>query len=240
MQKLDILAIGVHPDDVELGASGTLLQHIALGHSVGLLDLTRGELGTRGSVAIRLAEATAAASLMGAIVRENVAMADGFFEHTEENLLKIIRVVRRYQPSLVLANAIRDRHPDHARAAKLTADACFLSGLRRIETFEDDGTAQECWRPSRVFHYVQDEYIEPDFVFDITPFMEKKLELVRAFKSQFYDPNSEEPSSPISSREFMEFVVARARELGRPAGFEFAEGFNVSKTLGVKNLFQIS
>lgn len=236
--KIDILAIGVHPDDVELSCSGTLLKHIAAGKKVGLLDLSRGELGTRGHAALRIEEANESARLMGALFRENIAIPDGFFQHTEENLRKIIRVIRRYQPEIVLANAIRDRHPDHGRAAKLCYDACFLAGLVKVET-EWEGNQQEQWRPKALYHYIQDKYIEPDFVVDMTSYMEKKIELILAFKSQFYDPNSEEPETPISSKDFMEIQYAKCRLHGRPIGVSYAEGFTAARTPGVDSMFDL-
>lgn len=238
MIKLDILAIGVHPDDVELSCSGTLLKHIAQGKKVGLLDLTRGELGTRGSAEIRTQEALDSAKVMGALVRENVDMADGFFQISQENQLKIIRILRKYQPEIVLANAYSDRHPDHGRAATLVDEACFLSGLRRIETFQD-GEPQEKWRPKYVYHYIQDNYIKPDFVIDITPFFEKKIETIQCFKSQFYDPNSKEPISPIATKDFLDFIEARARSYGRNLQVTYGEGFNVSRIPGVNSLFDL-
>ncbi len=237
--KLDILAVGVHPDDVELSCSGTLLKHIALGKKVGLLDLTRGELGTRGSAEIRDKEAADSARIMGALVRDNLRMADGFFENDKANKLKIVQILRKYQPEIVLANALNDRHPDHGRAAKLTHDACFLSGLIKIPTYDDDGNLQDRWRPKALYHYIQDYDLKPDFVVDITPYMEKKLELIFAFKSQFYNPDSKEPISPISEKSFIDFIQSKNRSFGRPAGAEFAEGFNVARTMGVKDLFDL-
>ncbi len=236
--KLDILAVGVHPDDIELACSGTLLKHIALGKKVGLLDLTRGELGSRGSADIRDQEAENARKLMGVSVRENTRMDDGFFSHTQENLLKIIEVIRAYQPEIVLANALDDRHPDHGRAAKLTADACFLSGLVRIPT-ERDGKQQDKWRPNAVYHYIQDYYLKPDFVVDITSVIEQKMELILAYKSQFYNPEDTRPLTPISGKDFLEFIYARARDFGRPASVDYAEGFNVARTPLVNNLFDL-
>jgi len=238
MKKLDILAIGVHPDDVELSSTGTLLKHIDMGKKVGILDLTRGELGTRGSAESRDEEAADSARIMGIDVRENVAMADGFFTHTEENLRKIITVLRKYQPDIVLANAISDRHPDHGRAAKLTSDACYLSGLVKIETTADD-KPQDKWRPKAFYHYIQDYYHAPDFVIDITPYIEKKIEAIMAYKTQFYNPDSKEPQTPISSKAFLDFLYARAQEMGRPAGFKYAEGFNVVRTPGINDLFDL-
>ncbi len=237
--KLDILAIGVHPDDVELSCSGTLLRHIHLGKKVGLLDLTRGELGTRGSAEIRDQEAAASAKKMGALVRLNLGMADGFFKNDRDHQLQIIRVIRTYQPDIVLTNAISDRHPDHGRAAKLCADACFLAGLIKIPTYDAEGGLQERWRPKAVYHYIQDHHIEPDFVVDITDYMDEKLALIQTFKSQFYNPDSEEPESPISSKAFLESVIAKNRVFGRPAEVEFAEGFNVRRPVVVDDLFDL-
>lgn len=244
MMKIDILAIGVHPDDVELSCSGTLLRHIANGKTVGLADLTRGELGTRGTADIRDIEALAAAEMMGALFRENLGMEDGFFRNTPENTLKIISLIRTYRPEIVLANAISDRHPDHGRAAQLTAEACFYAGLARIVTTGKDGAPQEHWRPKAVYHYIQDHNLKPDFVVDITPYMDQKLDLVLAFRSQFYVPDAQEYEqelpTPISGREFLEFLRAKARTYGRPAGFEFGEGFTVARSIGVKDLFDLA
>jgi len=241
--KVDILAIGVHPDDVELSCSGALLRHIDQGRSVGLLDLTRGELGTRGTPEIRDEEAARAAELMGASFRKNLHMADGFFEYSRQNIVKIIRVIRSAQPGIVLANALSDRHPDHGKSAKLIADACFYSGLLKIQTQDEAGQKQERWRPRAVYHYIQDHNLPPDFVVDITGYLNQKLDLVRAFRSQFYVPEageySQEPSSPISGRDFMEFLRAKARTYGRPAGFEYGEGFNVGRPPGVRDLFDL-
>jgi bacillithiol biosynthesis deacetylase BshB1 len=235
---VDILAIGVHPDDVELSCSGTLLEQIENGYSVGLVDLTQGELGTRGTAEIRMQEAKDAANLLGAEFRENLNMRDGFFEINEENLRKIIVSVRAHRPKIVLANAISDRHPDHGRAAKLVHQACFLAGLRKIETVVD-GVVQEHWRPKNIYHYIQDRAVEPDFVYDISNVINQKMEVIKAFKSQFYDPNSKEPSSPISGQDFMDFIVAKARNFGREAGFAYAEGFTSAKKIGVQDLFDI-
>lgn len=241
--KVDILAIGVHPDDVELACSGTLLKHIEAGKTVGLLDLTRGELGTRGTAEIRDQEASASAQLMGALFRKNLGMADGLFQYDPANIKAIIRIIRMHQPSIVLANAISDRHPDHGRAAKLTADACYYAGLAKIETIDDEGQVQERWRPDAVYHYVQDYNLKPDFVVDITEYVEKKMELVKTFSSQFHVPAAteyaQELSSPISGADFMAFLLAKARTYGRPAGFEFGEGYTVGRTIGVSNLFDL-
>jgi bacillithiol biosynthesis deacetylase BshB1 len=241
--KVSILAVGVHPDDVELGCSGTLLRQIALGHRVGLLDLSRGELGSRGSAELRDQEAARAAELMGAQFRKNLGMADGFFTHSRENLLSIIQVIRSCQPNLVLANALSDRHPDHGRAAKLVADACFYSGLSKIETFDEYGQPQKAWRPKAVYHYIQDHNLVPDFTVDITPYIDRKMELVLAFGSQFYNPAasgaSKEPETPISGKQFFEFLRAKAATYGRAAGFDYAEGFQVARTPGLTDLFDL-
>ncbi len=236
--KVDILAIGVHPDDIELSCSGTLMKHIAEGKKVGLLDLTAGELGTRGNAILRQQEAEAASAMMGAVVRVNLGMEDGFFVHNNENMLEIVEIIRLLQPEIVLTNAISDRHPDHGRAAKLTAEACFYSGLSKIKT-EWEGESQELWRPKVVYHYIQDHYIEPDFVVDITPYIRQKMEVIQCYKSQFYDPNSTEKETPISGKAFLENIEAKAKVLGRPIGASYGEGFTVSRTLGVKNLFDL-
>jgi len=241
--KIDLLAIGVHPDDVELSCCGTILKHLSLGKTAGLLDLTRGELGSRGSAEIRDKEAADSAKIMGVSFRENLRMADGFFEYSKENLLKIVQVLRKYQPEIVLANSIDDRHPDHGRAAKLCADACFYSGLKRIETTDDNGNPQEHWRPKALYHYIQDKRLEPDFVVEITDFMAKKLECMQAFSSQFFAPKvkgyEEEPQTPISGEAFFEYIRASGRVFGRPLGVEYAEGFTASRTVGVNNLFDL-
>jgi N-acetylglucosamine malate deacetylase 1 len=237
--KLDILGIGVHPDDVELSCSGTLLRHIKQGKTVGLLDLTKGELGTRGSATIRTEEAMSAAQMMGAKVREQLDLADGFFTQNEADLRKIIRVIRRYQPDIVLCNSVEDRHPDHGRAAKMTADACFLSGLRRIETVENDGSVQELWRPKVVYHYIQDRALKPDFVVDISDFVERKFELIMAYKSQFFDPLSNEPSTPISGQSFLDSIRGKDAVYGRYVGVPYAEGFIAGRTVGVQDLFDL-
>lgn len=238
--KLDILAIGVHPDDVELSCVGTLLHYIDQGKKVGLLDLTKGELGTRGNAQLRTQEAMESARLMGATVREQLDLADGFFEINKESILPIIEVIRRYRPDIVFANSNSDRHPDHGRSARLEDDACFYSGLRKIETIDKlTGLPQEAWRPKLVLHYIQDYHLEPDFVFDITPYFDRKIELIKTFRSQFYDPDSAEPDSPISGKDFLEFNAARSRDFGRPANMAFAEGFQVNRLFGVKDIFDL-
>lgn len=238
--KLDILAIGVHPDDVELSCVGTLLHYIDQGKKVGLLDLTKGELGTRGNAQLRTQEAMESARLMGATVREQLDLADGFFEINKESILPIIEVIRRYRPDIVFANSNSDRHPDHGRSARLEDDACFYSGLRKIENIDKlTGQPQEAWRPKLVLHYIQDYHLVPDFVFDITPYFDRKIELIKTFRSQFYDPDSAEPDSPISGKDFLEFNAARSRDFGRPANMTFAEGFQVNRLFGVKDIFDL-
>ena len=244
--KLDILAIGVHPDDVELSCSGTLLRQISLGNSVGLLDLTLGELGTRGNAATRTQEAMIAAKIMGATVREQLDLEDGFFVQNRANLLKIIQVIRKYRPEIVLANAIEDRHPDHGRAAQLVAEACFLSGLIKIETqniYPDEGRTegglQNAWRPKAVYHYIQDRSLKPDFAIDISDFVEKKFETIMAYKSQFYNPDNTEPMTPISSQAFLDAIRGKDAVYGRYIGVAYAEGYNVGRTIGVKDLFDL-
>lgn len=232
--KVDVLAVGAHPDDVELGCGGTLAKLIAEGKKVAILDLTQGELGTRGSKEIRKQEAEAAAKVLGAVARENLKMKDGFLLNVEENQMKIVHMIRKYQPEIVLANAIDDRHPDHAKASKLTSDACFLAGLRRIETVLD-GVQQPTWRPKHVFHYIQWKHITPDFVMDITDFMEKKIQACMAYQSQFFDPNSKEPITPIATKDFLESLTYRAQDLGRLSGVAYAEGFTTERLIAFKN-----
>lgn len=236
--KLDILAIGAHPDDVELGCGGTIAKEIAAGKRVGILDLTRGELGTRGSAMLRDKEAAASAAILGVAVRENIALADGFFENNKESQLKIIEIIRKYQPEMVLCNAITDRHIDHGKGSKLTSDACFLSGLVKIET-SLDGKKQDKWRPKFVYHYIQWQHIEPDVVVDITGFIDKKSEAVFAYSSQFHDPKSESGDTPISSETFKESIHYRARDLGRLIGTEYGEGFTVERYPAVDSLFDL-
>ncbi len=236
--KLDILAIGAHPDDVELGCGATIAKEIANGKKVGILDLTRGELGTRGSAEIRDQEAANAAKILGVSVRENIALADGFFVNDKESQLKIIEVIRKYQPEMVLCNAIDDRHIDHGKGSKLASDACFLSGLVKIETFVD-GVTQEKWRPKFVYHYIQWKNIEPDVVVDISGFIEKKCEAVFAYISQFHDPNNKEGDTPISSETFKESINYRARDLGRLIGVDYGEGFTVERYPAVDSLFDL-
>ena len=233
--KLDILAIGAHPDDVELGCAATLAKEISLGKKVGILDLTRGELGTRGSAEIRDREAVAAAKILGVTVRENLAFADGFFVNDKEHQLKVIEMIRKYRPEIVLCNAIDDRHIDHGKGSQLVSDACFLSGLRKIETTFDVVT-QKDWRPKHVYHYIQWKNIEPDFVVDVSGFIDKKIAAVQAYSSQFYDPNSKEPVSPITSKNFLDSIRYRAQDLGRLIGVSAGEGFTAERYVAVNSL----
>ena len=241
--KVDILAIGAHPDDVELSCAGTLLNHAAQGYTFGILDLTRGELGTRGTAEIRTREGYAAAQKLGAKFRENLDLPDGFLVHEKKTLLKIVSVLRDCRPDIVLANAISDRHPDHGRSARIIADACFYSGLQKVETYDLDGEEQERWRPRAVYHYIQDRNRQPDFVVDITPYFKQKMEAIACYASQFNDHEATEYTTelrtPISGKDFMEFLSAKARGFGREAGYELAEGFNVGRYPGVSNLFDL-
>jgi len=232
--KLDILAFGVHPDDVELGCAGTIMAAIDQGKKVGIVDLTRGELGTRGTPTTRTQEATAAAKIMGVQVRENLDMADGFFINDEAHQRKIIALIRKYQPDVILANAPEDRHPDHGRSAKLVSDAAFLSGLRKVETIHE-GITQTAWRPAYTFHYIQDRFIQPSFVIDITAYMERKMEAVLAYGTQFTNADTSEPQTYISSPQFLETVKARALMLGKRIGVGYAEGYITEKIIGFSN-----
>jgi bacillithiol biosynthesis deacetylase BshB1 len=240
MLKLDILVLPVHPDDAELGCAGTLLKHIKLGHKVGIVNLTRGELGTRGTAEIRDKESAKAAEILGIEVRGNLELPDGFFENTKTYQLKVIEAIRQYQPEIIITNAYHDRHPDHGRASELVEAACFLSGLRRIET-SLDGQAQEPWRPKQVLHFIQDRYIHPDIVVDITDHWDIKVQSIYAYGSQFHNPewNEDEPQTYISSPDFIQIVEGRAREFGKSIGVKYAEGFTSKKILGVDNLFDL-
>ena len=234
--KLHVLALGAHPDDVEMSCAGTLLAAAAVGKSIGIVDFTRGELGTRGTPTTRAAEAAASNQILGIAVRDNLGLPDGFFRNDREHQLPLIAAIRRYRPDVVLANAITDRHPDHGRAAELARDACFLAGLRMIETIGPDGQPQAPWRPLNVYHYIQDRQIVPAFVVDITPHWDKKWEAIQAYKTQFFDPESREPQTYLSSREFGRFMEARAREFGHTIGVEFGEGFTVHRPVGVREV----
>lgn len=238
--KLDILAIGAHPDDVELGCGATLAKEISKGKKVGIIDLTRGELGTRGTADTREAESDMAAKILGVSVRVNMEFADGFFVNDKRHQMELIKMIRKYRPEIVICNAIEDRHIDHAKGSKLVSDACFLSGLLKIDTKnEDTDTWQEPWRPKHVYHYIQWQNIEPDFVVDVSDFMELKTKSVLAYKTQFFDKNSKEPETPISSRNFTDSVEYRARDLGRLVGVEYAEGFTVERYIAVDSLFNM-
>jgi len=238
--KLDILVLPVHPDDAELGCAGTILKHIELGYKVGVADLTKGELGTRGSVEIRKAEAAKAAEILGLAVRENIGIPDGFFTNIPEYQLKVIESIRKYQPDIIITNAYYDRHPDHGRANELVETAAFLSGLRRIET-SFEGTLQEPWRPKQVLHFIQDRYIKPDIIVDVTNFWDKKIESILAYGSQFYNPewNEDEPQTYISSPDFIKVTESRAMEFGKSIGAKYGEGFTSRKILGVDDLFAL-
>lgn len=235
IMKLDILAFGAHPDDVELGCSATLAKEISLGKKVGIIDLTQGELGTRGSAELRLKEATKAKEILGIHARENLKFADGFFINNKQHQLEIIKMIRKYRPEVVLCNAIDDRHIDHPKGSSLVSDACFLSGLIKIKT-ELDGIKQEKWRPKNVYHYIQWKNIKPDFVVDVTGFMNKKIASVMAYSSQFFDPKRNEPETPITSKNFAESIEYRAKDLGRLIGVEYAEGFTAERYVAIENL----
>ena len=236
--KLDILAFGAHPDDVELGCGATLAKEISLGKKVGIVDLTRGELGTRGSADLRDIEAANSAKILGVSVRENLRFSDGFFTNDKEHQLAVIKMIRKYQPEIVLCNAVDDRHIDHPKGSNLVSDACFLSGLLKIET-EVGGELQEKWRPKLVYHYIQWKNITPDFVIDVTGFMDIKKKSVLAYTSQFYDPTSNEPETPITSKNFTDSVDYRAKDLGRLIGVESAEGFTTERYVAVENLSKL-
>lgn len=236
--KLDILAFGSHPDDIEISMGGTILHYVSEGKKVGIVDLTEGELGTRGTVESRYAEADAASKFMGIETRVNLQMKDGFFQHDEENLMKIIEQIRRFKPEIVFANSITDRHPDHAKGAKLVAEAAYLAGLSKIKS-NWNGVDQHAHRPRLTLHYIQDYLISPTIVFDVSAFMDKKIEAIKCYKTQFYDPTSTEPATPISGKDFFDFVRGRMKEFGRPIGAEYAEGFTSNKLLGISDLFQL-
>lgn len=236
--KLDILAFGAHPDDVELGCGATIAKEIFLGKKVGIIDLTRGELGTRGSSDLRTIEATNAATILGVSVRENLDFADGFFINDKKHQLEIIKMIRKYQPEIVLCNAIDDRHIDHVKGSKLVSDACFLSGLIKVETFIESQN-QEKWQPKHVYHYMQWKNIKPDFVVDITGFLDKKVASIMAYSSQFYDPKSKEPETPISSKNFIDSITYRARDLGRLINVDYAEGFTTERFVAIENLSKL-
>lgn len=236
--KLDILAIGVHPDDVELGCSGSIINEIKNGKKVGIVDMTQGELGTRGTIETRYSEAANAAMIMGVRVRENLKMRDGFFENDEAGKLKLISVIRKYQPDIIIGNVLHDRHPDHGRAGKMIAECSFLSGLAKIETKDEAGKAQARWRPSYVLHYIQDWYHEPDLLIDISDVFEQRMLAIQAYSTQFHstDINNNEPQTYISTPDFLDSVIARARMFGKRIGVKYAEGFITEKKIGIRSL----
>lgn len=233
--KLNVLAIGVHPDDVELSCSGVLLLEKNNGNKTGIIDLTQGELGTRGNAKTRAEEAAKAASILKVDIRENLCMADGFLQNDKAHQLKIVESIRKYQPEIILCNSTEDRHPDHGKSARLVADAAFLSGLMKIETFYD-GNLQQPWRPKYVFHYIQDRFLQPDFVVDITAVMDAKLESIKAYSTQFYNPDLNEPQTYISTPDFLDSIIYRAKMLGKMIGVKYAEGFISEKMIGIKSL----
>ncbi len=240
--KLDILVFAAHPDDAELACSGTIMKHIALDKKIGIVDLTAGEMGTRGTAQTRKEESIEASRILGIHVRENLNMDDCFFQNDQAHQLEIMKMIRKYQPEIVLANATEDRHPDHGRASALVSEACFKSGLPKVITVLN-GSSQEAWRPQAVYHYIQDRYITPDFVVDITEFMDRKMQAIRAFKTQFFVPDakddSSDPETYISGPDFIETIVARAREYGKFGKGAFAEGFTSERTIAVSSLFDI-
>jgi len=237
-EKVDILAIGAHPDDVELSAGGTIAKHISQGKKVAIVDLTEGELGSRGTVRTRYDEAANAAKILGVSHRENTRLADGFFEDDRESLIRLIRQIRHYQPEIVLANATSDRHPDHGRGSSFVSRACFLAGLLKIETSRDD-VPQDKWRPKAVYHYIQDRYIKPDFLIDVTDFKDQKIEAIKAYETQFYKEGMKGPKTPISGKDFMDYLESRMIQFGRDINVKYAEGFNVERVPGVNTLFEL-
>jgi bacillithiol biosynthesis deacetylase BshB1 len=236
--KLDILVLAAHPDDTELGCGGTVVKQIALGKKAGIIDFTRGELGTRGTVQTRDMEAAESAKILGVHVRENLSLKDGFFQNSKEDQLAVVKAIRKYKPEIVLANAVYDRHPDHGKGANLAYDSCFLAGLAKVETL-DNGSPQEAWRPKAVYHYIQSQFIEPHFIVDVSDYWDKKMEAIRAFKTQFFDPTSNEPETYISSPSFLRMLEARGIELGHAIGVKYGEGFTVRRVPGVNDLFDL-
>ncbi len=236
--KLDILVLASHPDDAELGCAGTIAKHIALGHKVGVVDFTRGELGTRGTVQTRDQEAAASAKILGLSARENLNFRDGFFHNDEASQLALVQVIRKYQPEIILANAVYDRHPDHGKGATISFESIFLSGLVKVET-KFEGKSQTPWRPKALYHYIQSQLIQPDFVVDISDFWDAKMNAVKAYKTQFYDPTSNEPETYISNPAFLKMLESRAQEFGHAIGVRYAEGFTVRRIPGVESLFNL-
>lgn len=234
--KLDILAMGAHPDDVELSCSGTLIKAVQSGKKVGVVDFTRGEMGTRGTVEQRAREAGEATKIMGLHVREQLGFRDGFFLNDEDHQLALMKIIRKYQPDVVLANAITDRHPDHGRGADLAREACFKAGLQKIQTKKDSGELQHAWRPRAVYHYIQSIPHTPDFIVDVSDAWETKVNSIKAYKTQFFDPNSDQPETYISSPRFLEMIISRAIHWGHEIGAQYGEGFTVERTLGVDDV----
>ena len=234
----DILAFGAHPDDVEISASGSILKSISQGKTVSIVDLTQGELGTRGSMQTRAKESADASKLLGVKKRVNLKLKDGFINSSEQSIQSVIEQIRRFKPEIIFANAIEDRHPDHGKAAKLVSDACYLSGLRKIKS-QWEGIEQDAHRPRLVLHYIQDYYTKPDIVFDVSDFVDQKMQVIQAYNSQFFDPKSSEPNTPISSEDFFDFLKGRMKDLGRPVNYKYAEGFTVNRLIGVNDLFNI-
>ena len=237
--KLDMLVLSAHPDDAELGAGGTIASHIAMGYKVGVVDLTRGELGTRGTADIRDEESALSAKILGLSIRENLQLQDGFFQNDSPSQLRVIQALRRFRPDIVLTNAIYDRHTDHGKGASLVADSCFLSGLAKIQTKDRDDSEQLPWRPQAVYHFIQSQFITPDLIVDVSDHWETKMESIRAFKSQFFDPSSNEPETYISNPAFLKMIEARAIEFGHAIGAKYGEGFTVRRFPGIKSLFHL-
>lgn len=237
--KLDILVLAAHPDDAELGCAGTIAKHVSLGFKVGIIDFTEGELGTRGTVATRASEAAEAARIQGINIRENLKFRDGFFQNDEQHQLEVIKAIRKYQPEIVLANAESDRHSDHGKAASLAFDSCFLAGLMRIETFDEQGNKQEAWRPKALYHYIQSVLIIPDLIVDISGFWDVKMNAVKAFKTQFFDPSNNEPETYISKPGFLKMIESRAVEFGQAINVEYGEGFTARRLVGIKSFFDL-
>jgi bacillithiol biosynthesis deacetylase BshB1 len=237
--KLDILVLAAHPDDAELGCGGTIVKHVKMGHKVGVIDFTHGELGTRGTIETRSQESAESSKIMGLSVRENLGLPDGFFRNDREHQLVVIQAIRRYKPEIVIANAIYDRHSDHGRASSLAYDSCFLSGLAKIETRDENNKVQEPWRPKVVYHYIQSQFIDPSFVVDVTEHWETKINAVKAFKTQFFDPKSTEPLTYISTPDFLRMVESRAIELGHAIGTKYGEGFTVRRWPGIRSLLDL-
>ena len=236
--KLDILVLAAHPDDAELGCGGTIAKQVSLGHKVGVIDFTRGELGTRGTVMTRDQEAQDSARILGLSLRENLNFRDGFFQNDETHQREVIRIIRKYQPEIVIANAIYDRHPDHGKGSSLSFESCFYAGLAKIET-KDNGVNQSAWRPKHLYHFIQSQLLPPDFVVDVSDFWDTKMKSVRAFKTQFHDPTSNEPETFISSPAFIKLLEARGHEFGHSIGAKYGEGFTVRRVIGVNDIFSL-